>query len=495
MTNKIHFIAHRGETFDAPKNPLAAGSGLFTLIALIVLGLGSCQSNDPKFDDVPEKDKGGFLTLVNGTDTDWVLSDQCPGDESTWNFPERVESGKSTDVYLVLESMRSRLPELNSASVNYQLEGVPNSEFQIAVNQSREADLRVSFISLQSLNHGAGSFGDLGWKKQGYVSFILVGKGGKYFTNLDITENWMSSHLDLLGYKPLKDICIPGSHNSGMSEYSSGTAFTGKCNTLCQYHGVLDQLKLGVRYFDIRPALHNGKYATNHYTKIESKGVVSWQGAIGQSMESIIDDLNSFTEKTSELIIINLSHSLNTDLEQSSIRKFTSDKWMELMHKLQRINNLYQIPFDSSIDLANIPLNEFLLSGSAVVLIMDELDSLGEFEGKGFFLKDNLNVYDKYANSNDVLVMAGDQLGKLEKESSERYFLLSWTLTQNNTQATSCFSGLAASIEDLALQANQRLPSLLFPSISSSAIPNVIYLDFIDNQDVTTISLALSFRK
>ena len=44
-------------------------------------------------------------------------------------------------------------------------------------------------------------------------------------------------------------------------------------------------------------------------------------------MESIIQQLNEFTSNKRELIIINLSHSLNTDLGNTKYRSFTQEEY------------------------------------------------------------------------------------------------------------------------------------------------------------------------
>lgn len=42
------------------------------------------------------------------------------------------------------------------------------------------------------------------------------------------TANWMRNSLNLLGHKTLNDICIPGSHDAGMSECNYLLGLAGK---------------------------------------------------------------------------------------------------------------------------------------------------------------------------------------------------------------------------------------------------------------------------
>ena len=77
---------------------------------------------------------------------------------------------------------------------------------------------------------------------------------------------------------------------------------------------VLGQLRAGARYLDIWPVISHADYYTGHYTKTDQAG---WQGSAGQSIDEVIDNVNDFTASNSELIILYLSHSANTDTDYS----------------------------------------------------------------------------------------------------------------------------------------------------------------------------------
>jgi len=87
--------------------------------------------------------------------------------------------------------------------------------------------------------------------------------------------------------------------------------------------------------------------------------------------------------------------------------------------------------------------------------------------------------------------MMNDQITKMK--AGHRYFLLSWTLTQDATQAATCEFGTASSILDLAKIANNALKSHLMPAITSTVYPNIIYLDGIDNAEAVTLSVNINY--
>jgi hypothetical protein len=105
-------------------------------------------------------------------------------------------------------------------------------------------------------------------------------------------------------------------------------------------------------------------------------------------------------------------------------------------------------------------------------------------------------VFDQYSNSNDVDAMAKDQLEKLDKQRpnpDSPLFLLSWTLTQNATQASTCVLGTARSIRDLADIANPQLYSRLLAGCSAQCYPNILYMDYVQVPDVTAMAMAVNW--
>lgn len=98
-----------------------------------------------------------------------------------------------------------------------------------------------------------------------------------------------------------------------MSVNTGQTPFVTEDQCLCQSMSVYGQLVSGSRFLDIRPVVAGGKFATGHYSMVGK--AVGWQGMNGERIKDIIADVNRFTADNRELVIINLSHDIDTDTQ------------------------------------------------------------------------------------------------------------------------------------------------------------------------------------
>ncbi|KAJ6510441.1 PLC-like phosphodiesterase [Mycena sanguinolenta] len=304
--------------------------------------------------------------------------------------------------------------------------------------------------------------------------------------------DWMQANIGLLGSRPLKHISIPGSHDAGMSQINGGTFFSDAANTQTQTLGIAAQLAAGSRYFDIRPVITDGTYSTGHYSDISA--IDSWQGSNGQSISSVISDINSFTSSNNELVIINLSHAYDTDAGNSNYPIFTQDQWNALFAELTAINHLYVDPNPTTVDLTSLPLSTFIGSSPAVLVIVqpDDTVDLGDYASRGFYQYSQLNAYNEYADTNTLSTMESDQLTKMAAQRTSpdsSYFLLSWTLTQDTAEVL----GLGDSILELAASANPALFTALPPKLSAATYPNILYIDNFQN-DGKMVNLAMTIN-
>jgi hypothetical protein len=310
--------------------------------------------------------------------------------------------------------------------------------------------------------------------------------------------DWMQAHLPQWGVRTLRQLCIPGSHDSGMSQVGWHTNLAHAHNVQTQIHNVQKQLELGVRFFDLRPIFRNDEFYTGHYFQWFGQRLqertgnarFAWppatQGADGQSMDDVIKNVNDFTALHKELIILKFSHSLNAHRWRMRFLPFTSDDWSRLMtEKLAKLN--YRYKNLAVRDFTTMRLNEFIRPGQAAVLVLIDGDAPTDPRWtveNGFypctFGSDSVfPLFDKYSNTSKYDAMKEDQLSKMKNNRPNpdaTCFLLSWTLTQNTNQAT---FGRERSILDLAKVANSRMSDAL-AACSPTVFPNVFYIDGID---------------
>lgn len=171
----------------------------------------------------------------------------------------------------------------------YSLESTSNTFSVRAFVNRNNFDVQVKFDNIETQNHPKGSSVDIGFEWNDSRNFILSGTQGRYSSNHPPTD-WMHENLETLGNRKLRHICMPGTHNSGMSILGkTSSPFVTPRNTVNQVFDVYHQLKAGARFFDIRPVISGGQFFTGHYSPNDLLG---WLGGNGQSLAEIIDQIN-----------------------------------------------------------------------------------------------------------------------------------------------------------------------------------------------------------
>ncbi|AXG69832.1 hypothetical protein KORDIASMS9_02060 [Kordia sp. SMS9] len=432
--------------------------------------------------------QSGYLTLVNSTDTAWRKTYQHSYQMNIWDFPNVIAAQTSISVYIEWNQHFFNDSSDDAGEVVYSLEGTSDF-FEIQASATSGFDIKVYFANLKIYSNQNEALFSLGWQRKGYVSFILSGMQGKYSsTNLN-GSSWMQDNISILGTKELSEICMLGARHAGMNVRTSNTFGASDCNVITQTRNIREQLQLGVRYLDIQPVLRNGDFFTGNYHKIEA--ISMWRGATGQSIDHVIEDVNTFIAVRKELVIIKLSNSLHTYTDNGNYRAFNKSEWNSLLKKMSGINYLYcSLP---TIDLAVKTVHDFISERPAVFILVEGVNNLGSFDGKGFFKESCFNMYKKQSNTNNTLKMAIDQLQSMRAYKDE-YFLLSWIVKQNAVQAAMCFLEVASGIKKLANKANQQLPNLMYSKITHSTFPNMIILDNILTSEAAAFAMAINWK-
>jgi len=165
-------------------------------------------------------------------------------------------------------------PKKDSGEASYKLGGTVTAHyFEVQARNSDNFNLQVELQSIATTGNSEGSIIRLGWKRDGFVYFILSGTEGQ-FASTNPPVAWMQSNLSTLGPRPLQHLCIPGSHNSGMCPPSSAS-FPVDRWVITQKYPISRQLELGVRYLDCRPVISAGCFVAGYYADVPTLG---WQG-------------------------------------------------------------------------------------------------------------------------------------------------------------------------------------------------------------------------
>ncbi|KAI4943949.1 hypothetical protein J4E91_009096 [Alternaria rosae] len=374
---------------------------------------------------------GGDLTLVNGSPFSWSLSYQHSYQMDTWTWPT-INAGQASRVYV--EFRTSGTTRDDAGEAYYNIDGT-SDRFTVLGRKPSNYALTISLDDMSTKQSSKGAKVDLGFRHNAAVNWIMsTDEAGTWWSNSGSYADWMQQSMGSLANRTLKHICMPGSHDAGMGTFKPGTIGAHFANTQTQYLDFYQQLMAGSRYFDLRPVLSRGEWVAGHYGQVGD----IWLGGNGQSLTDIIQQINDFTAKYQELIIINLSHTLDTD---NQYKDLTQTQWSDLFTTLKRINNRYTVSNPGATDLSTYRLGDFITDRASVLIIAQIPDdvTLGDFANQGFYSGRNFPFYDEYSNSNNLATMKSDQLAKLKlnrnivAEQSQRkdmFHIFSWTLTQ-----------------------------------------------------------------
>lgn len=285
----------------------------------------------------------------------------------------------------------------------------------------------------------------------------------------------------------LREIAVPGSHDAGMFEFNQGSGLASPVNTVTQIINIGNQLEYRARWFDIRPVISGGTFKTGHY----GYSFGAWCGGNGQDMKNTIEQINAFTENNKELIILDLSHGLNTDhWDGEDDSELTQAQWDDLMAELLSINNRI-VNIDSDKDVTRFRIDQLIKDRAAVLLVVDDPTKEGKtvdtskFTSQGIFNRKQFPLYNTYANENNQKKNDSRSIKLVEKRKNpdDEMFALSWTLTQNNA---------IESIVDNAKDANRALPELLWPVLSPKTYPNILIVDaYPKNRDIAALAMSI----
>ncbi|MCJ1380428.1 hypothetical protein MMC17_003531 [Xylographa soralifera] len=441
---------------------------------------------------------GGYLYLVNGTTYDWHLSNQTSEFMERWTFPSMISSGSVEEVYIEWGQYIGHDPTRDTGDLSYTFAGTEYS-FQVEARATSGLQLLVRLGGISTWSDRQGATIDLSWvdRRTQYprfngVCFVLSGTGPNFISTSarPLTVPWMQASLGTIGQRPLRHVCMPGSHDSGISVITGGTLFGDARVCQTQVKSIADQLSFGIRFFDIRPVIAGGEFYTGHYGNLPGLG---WQGVNGQSVRQIVHQINVFTATNKELIILSISHDFNTDAGRD-YRGFNQEEWDRLFQELTRLDSLFVAP-RSTTDLTLLTMNQLIGNKQAAVIVVVSIDrshlTLGNYVGHGFYYDSQFPFYDNYANSNDPNVLIEDQLQKLQIQRDHPdtpLFSLDWTLTQRTLQDVT----IGPSILEMADFMDPRLATYVIPSCSSTTYPNILSIDKVNSATPIAVATAIN---
>ncbi|HEX2077931.1 MAG TPA: hypothetical protein VHG08_09485, partial [Longimicrobium sp.] len=280
----------------------------------------------------------------------------------------------------------------------------------------------------------------------------------------------------------------------GMSRVSECTIFGDARVTQTQTADVAGQLAVGVRYFDLRPAVwkvtdDSPTLYTGHFSS-----AAGGQGCLGEKLSDILDAVARFMQSTQdEIVILKFSHYGDSDT-----RAFPPALQQRMIALVQGTLHSWMLTAQVGEKAGRLTVGQVIDGGKRVLCVFDGLapDLYDPANGilqygsvdpanPDALQQTNLDVYDSYTGTENTVMMMADQLFKYRQFTRAplddgEFFLLSYTLTLSDLDSTPAGSG---SILELAAKANQWLwqyTTGLFPPSSPARPPNFIYVDAVD---------------
>ncbi len=191
----------------------------------------------------------------------------------------------------------------------------------------------------------------MGWRELGFpgervsVALVIAGSEEYGFVNSLQLNNiaWMRSMYDVIKDRQLRHVVVPGSHDAGLSRISDsgwfglGTASNTETQSLDHYN----QLRVGVRYFDMRIVSINwGDFWAAH---VNDETAAAPVGATGESLDDLIKGVNRFmSDFPGEVVVWYIRYMTDLDDKKTSSkdqRFWDAAKAQEFYTKLEQVTN------------------------------------------------------------------------------------------------------------------------------------------------------------
>lgn len=394
--------------------------------------------------------------------------------------------------------------EGGQAAATYKLRG-SDSHFAIA---AYGLVLQAQMNGIETKSALRGSTVSLGFISNRPSYFVLSGKEGNY-NSVGNVADWMQRSLSAIGSRKIRDICVPSSHDAGMSKVTWSTRFANAGSLITQFLSVEQQLHMGVRYLDIRPVLYEGQWVCGHYSFIEPKNkfinpapLDTWQGGNGEAIQDLIDGINRFTATSGELIVIGISH---TQIIKDAIMSFArsdfealdENHWNMLLNMFSNlqtgIKSLWKPAANEApvTDLTSLSLNTYIGSGtSAVILVVDDNTNVAGHPG---VFHDNCWQWDASA-------WWKPESGRMDEfrdyilQGHLKPYSFSGCHIQTDWEAILTTLGQSSnSILSLATEAKNRLFTELFSlCVKDGVYPAALSMDAIDSSDLAALCIAFN---
>lgn len=402
---------------------------------------GICQSVDDKTWINPDLPKGDwqtlrimedeeqlvYFTIVNGSPYDFVYTGGNDYQmENDWSKDwVTIPAGESVQFLVQMEDMNPSNKKSDTAGEAYYTIDKTGKTFHVTddwIDSKGMLRNRIQYDTIGTKDVAAGTIIDLDWPSLDYDrgltnQWVLTGSEDYgYWSSSNPPVAWMNSILGVIGDRKLKHVCMPGSHDAGMSKIDGHTGSGTWQNTQTQFLDLYGQLKRGSRWFDVRPCLGNGgQQLLCHYSEV--LGVS--QGGNGIKVSEAIDMVNRFmADYPGELVILDLNTdcAYNSDAGSKSYPRLTDAQWKPIWQAFR--DNIAKPCKSTAADLTDVTMNDYIGDGAGCVMTIARgsipgLTTADANPSKGFYHQNSFPSKGDFSSTDDMQTLAEDQVAKM----------------------------------------------------------------------------------
>lgn len=358
-------------------------------------------------------------------------------------------------------------------------------------------------------------------------------------------DRWMTDD-DWVQRSTLFDVTLPGAHDAGMGKVDSCSFYANEATTRTQATTIGQMLNDGIRYFDLRPMFVKPAFSSDpemrlgHYSWVGKtinlgfhKFTLRNEGCAGYTVRTALDHVRDFMQggDNHELVILKFSHFQNLRAHDIDGSHFDAADFVALEQMIEQKLGPYLLR--GNRNFRNVPIAELTADGPKVIVTFD---AKGYDGSSGIYPQSDLNLYDQFAKTSSVSDMRADQFSKMKSNapplngesywanvymcmtyfvgpsSAECYrrarvrweqwkqtaplFVLSWTLTQSESQMIACSVAVTDELKWIAAQlgyecktlpalgreANKHIEEIVSEVGKIRRYPHVLYVDQSDKK-------------
>lgn len=312
-----------------------------------------------------------------------------------------------------------------------------------------------------------------------------------YFIS-NATQSWMADSAQFIGNKNIKEIIIPGTHDSATKEISMtsltaprqdiprwidvvyalpGIGFAVKAIIAnwakAQGKNIKEQLEGGIRYLDLR------------IVRKEKEKFYTCHGLYGTSLDNVIKDIQEFIRKNpKEILLLDFNHLYNMTSKSTG-----QDMHSALARKLKEAFGNKIVPKQVGI---NMSIQQLWDKGYQIIILYDDQATVNAND----HLLSQDNIKSPWPNKQNIDDLRRSLINNINSRDMDKLFVLQGILTTDDKMVKSGLNPLSrapGSLEAVAKKVTPMVTQWIKDFHKEGKKLNIVIVDFFTPEYVKTI--------